>query len=202
MPAYTLNNQNAGTPQNIGTTVGAATGTILSAAAATGATTLRRIWLMEWEIGATGVPNSTDCPINVGHLRADGGGTSTAITPRANDVGGGDAAALGTYAANYTAAGTVTASSSAWFIGLNQRASYRIQMRDEWSALIVPAVNAERICNARVLAQLCLDGGLARAREGIDAKSRTATPRLDHSSGNLDRGARHRHLHPLRSISA
>jgi hypothetical protein len=141
MPAYTLNNQNAGTPQNIGTTVGAATGTILSAAAATGATTLRRIWLMEWEIGATGVPNSTDCPINWDISEQTAAGTATSITPRANDVGGGDAAALGTYAANYTAAGTVTASSSAWFIGLNQRASYRIQMRDEWSALIVPAVN-------------------------------------------------------------
>jgi len=28
-------------------------------------------------------------------------------------------------------------------MGLNQRASYRVQMRDEWSALIVPAVNAK-----------------------------------------------------------
>lgn len=143
MASYTLNNQNAGTPQNISTTVGAATGTILSAAAATGATTLRRVWIMEWEIGATAVPNSTDCPIMWDISEQTAAGTSTAITPRSNDVGGGDAAALGTYAANYTAAGTVTASSSAWFLGLNQRASYRIQMRDEFSSLIVPAVNTK-----------------------------------------------------------
>lgn len=141
MAAYTLNNQNAGTPQNISTTVGAATATILGAAAATGATTLRRIWVMEWEFGATGVPNSTDCPINWDISEQTAAGTGTSITPRANDVGGGDAAALGVYIANCTATPTVTASSSAWFMGLNQRASYRVQMRDEWSALIVPAVN-------------------------------------------------------------
>lgn len=141
MSAFNLNNQNAGTPQNISTTVGAATGTILSMAAATGATTLRRIWLMEWEIGATDVPNSTDCPIMWDISEQTAAGTGTSITPRSNDVGGGDAAALGTYAANYTAAGTVTASSSAWFLGLNQRASYRVWMRDEFHALISPAVN-------------------------------------------------------------
>lgn len=143
MAAYTLNNQNAGTPQSISTTVGAATGTILSASAVTGATLLRRIWVMEWELGATAVPNSTDCPIMWDISEQTVAGTGTTITPRANDVGGGDAAALGTYVANYTIAGTVTASSSAWFMGLNQRASYRIQMRDEWSSLIVPAVNAK-----------------------------------------------------------
>ena len=27
------------------------------------------------------------------------------------------------------------------YLPINQRASYRVQMRDEWSALIVPAVN-------------------------------------------------------------
>lgn len=143
MASYTLNNQNAGTPQNVSTTLGAATGTILTATAVTGATTLRRIWILEWEIGATGVPNATDCPILWDISEQTAAGTITTITPRANDVGGGDAAALGTYAANGTVAGTVTASSSGWFLGLNQRASYRIQMRDEWSSLIVPAVTAK-----------------------------------------------------------
>ena len=139
MAAYVLNNQNAGTPQVLTTTYK----TQLVATAATGATTLRRIWVMEWEIGATDVPNSTDCPINWDISEQTAAGTATSIVPRANDVGGGDAAALGTYAANATAEGTVTASSSAWFMGLNQRASYRIQMRDEWSSLIVPAVNVK-----------------------------------------------------------
>ena len=70
-------------------------------------------------------------------------GTITTITPNPNDVGGGDAAALLTYAANATAEGTIAANqaSSLWYMGLNQRASYRIQMRDEWSAIVVPAVN-------------------------------------------------------------
>lgn len=137
MSAYTINNQNAGSPQNLSSSYK----TILLAKAATGATTLRRIWLMEWEIGATDVPNATDCPIlwDISEQTADG--TASALTPRLNDVGGGDAAALGTYAANATAEGTVTASTSAWFLPLNQRASYRIQMRDEFHALIVPAVN-------------------------------------------------------------
>lgn len=144
MAAYTINNQNGGTaPQNIGTTLGAATGTILAVTAATGATTLRRIWIMEWELGATSVPNSTDCPILWDISETTALGTTGTLTARLNDVGGGDAAALGTYNANGTAAGTVTANSSAWFMGLNQRASYRIQMRDEWSSLIVPAVNVK-----------------------------------------------------------
>jgi hypothetical protein len=96
---------------------------------------------MEWEIGATDVPNATDCPILWDISEQTAAGTGTALTPRNNDVGGGDAAALLTYAANFTAEPTVTASSSAWFLGLNQRASYRVQMRDEYHALVVPAVN-------------------------------------------------------------
>lgn len=137
MSAYTINNQNAGTPQNLSSSFK----TILLATAATGATTLRRGWLMEWEIGATDVPNATDCPVNWDISEQTAAGTITALTPRPNDLGGGDAAALLVYGANATAEGTVTASSSAWFLPLNQRASYRVQMRDEFHAIIVPAVN-------------------------------------------------------------
>jgi hypothetical protein len=130
---------------------------------------------MEWEIGATDVPNSTDCPINWDISEQTADGTATALTPRLNDVGGGDAAALGTYAANATAEGTVTASSSAWFLALNQRASYRIQMRDEFHALIVPAVNLKGLRHAREIAELRFDGWLARSRQGI---SDASSPRL------------------------
>lgn len=137
MPQYTISNQNAGSPQNLAT----AYKSILIAKAATGATTLRRIWIMEWEIGATDVPNAADCPIVWDMSEQTADGTATALTPRVNDLGGGDAAALGVYATNATAEGTVTASSQAWGLPLNQRASYRIQMRDEWAAPIVPAVN-------------------------------------------------------------
>lgn len=141
MAAFTLNNLNAGTPQSISTTAGAATSCIWSAGAATGATTLRRIWIMEWEIGATAVPNSTDCPIMWDISQQTAAGTATSIVPIPNDQGGGDAAALGTYNVNYTAIGTITASTSIWHLALNQRASYRVQMRDEYHAIIVAATN-------------------------------------------------------------
>lgn len=139
MAAYTINNQNAGTPQNLSSSYKS----ILVVTAATGATTLRRGWLMEWEIGATDVPNATDCPIVWDISEQTAAGTATSLTPRVNDIGGGDAAALLTYATNATIEGTVTASSSAWVLGLNQRASYRVQMRDEYHSLIVPAVNVK-----------------------------------------------------------
>ena len=53
----------------------------------------------------------------------------------------GDAAALLSYQTNATAEGTVTASSSVFYLGLNQRASQRWIARDEKSALIVAAVS-------------------------------------------------------------
>jgi hypothetical protein len=137
MSAYTVSNLNAGSQQNLGSSAK----TIISVTAATGATTLRRGWIMEWEIGADNVPNATDCPINWSLEEQTAAGTSTALTPRFNDLGGGDAAALLTYACNYTIEGTVTATSFGWYLPLNQRASYRVQMRDEFHSMIVPAVN-------------------------------------------------------------
>ena len=137
MPAYTISNRNAGSQQNLASSFKS----ILAINAATGATTLRRAWVMEWEIGADAVPNSTDCPISWSIDTMTAAGTGTALAPLPNDIGGGDAAALLTYTANYTAEPTVTSSSNLWYMGLNQRASYRVQMRDEWSAIIVPAVN-------------------------------------------------------------
>lgn len=137
MAAFTISNLNAGSQQNLSSSYK----TILSVGAATGATTLRRGWLMEWEIGADNVPNATDCPISWSVDTMTAAGTATSLTPLVNDIGGGDAAALLSYLANYTAEPTVTASSNLWYLPLNQRASYRVQMRDEWSAIIVPAVN-------------------------------------------------------------
>ncbi len=137
MPAYTWSNQNSGSPQNVSSSYK----TQVVITAATGATTLRRGWIMEWEVGADNVPNSTDCPISWSIDTQTAAGTATSFTPLPNDIGGGDAAALLVYANDATAEGTITANSNLWYMGLNQRASYRIQMRDEWSAIIVPAVN-------------------------------------------------------------
>lgn len=137
MAAYTISNQNGGTPQNLSSSYK----TILSIGAATGATTLRRGWLMEWEVGADGARQTTSIAIAWSIDTQTAAGTATTITPLPNDIGGGDAAALLVYLANYTAEGTITASSNLWYLPLDQQASYRVQMRDKFSAIIVPAVN-------------------------------------------------------------
>jgi len=117
MASYTVSNQNAGTPQNLST----AFKTIIGINAATGATTLRRGWLLEWEIGPDAVPNATDCPVVWSIDVMTAAGTGTAVTPQVNDIGGADAAALLSYTANYTAEPTVTASSNLWYMGLTDR---------------------------------------------------------------------------------
>lgn len=137
MAIYSFNNQNAGTPQSLGSSYK----TILLVTAATGAATLRRGWIYEFEVGADNVPNSTDCPISFDISRQTAAGTITTLTPISVDMGGGDAAAQLVYGANATAEGTVTASSSLFYMALNQRASQRWIARDEKSAIIVPAVN-------------------------------------------------------------
>jgi|SRR5581483_3675150 len=139
MAQYAFNNQIGGTPQNLSSSFKS----IWIVTAATGATTLRRGWIYEFEIGASDVPNATDCPINWDISSQTAVGTATSITPLAIDQGGGDAAALLTYTANATAEGTITANSSVFYLGLNQRASQRWIARDQQSCLIVAAVNAK-----------------------------------------------------------
>lgn len=137
MPQYAFSNTNAGTQQNLSSSFK----TINVVTAATGATTLRRGWIYEFEIGADNVPNATDCPINWDISAQTAAGTATANTPLAIDQGGGDAAALLVYAANATIEGTITAASSVFYLGLNQRASQRWISRDKSSSIIVAAVN-------------------------------------------------------------
>jgi hypothetical protein len=138
MAQYAVSNQNGGTPQALTTTYK----TSLGINAATGATTLRRGWIYEFEIGASSVPNSTDCPIQYDISVMTAAGTGTAAPAQAIDIGGSDAAALLTYTANYTVEpATITANSSLFNIALNQRASQRWIARDQSSCIIVPAVN-------------------------------------------------------------
>jgi hypothetical protein len=123
--------------------------TLLAYYALTGATTLRRIWMYEFEIGPLNVPVATDCTIQYDCSVLTAVGTWTAATPQKNDTGGGDAAALGTYQVNATAEPTVTAASSIFNIGLNQRSSQRWMARDKFSSLISAAVNAQGLaCRA------------------------------------------------------
>jgi hypothetical protein len=137
MASFTINNLNAGSQQSLSSSYKS----IISIGAATGATTLRRVWITECEWGATDVPNATDCPILFSIDQQTAAGTATSLTPIATDQGGGDAAALGTYLANYTAEGTITASTTVFFKSINQRASDKQWWRDKATCPIIAATN-------------------------------------------------------------
>lgn len=138
MSSFTINNQNAGTPQSLAATYK----TLLMAGATTGATTLRRIWMTELEWGATDVPNATDCPVMLDVSLYTTAGTVTSLTPVKTDGGaaGTDAAPLGTYNSNATAEPTYVANSSVFFKAINQRASDKQWWRDKATCPISPAV--------------------------------------------------------------
>lgn len=136
MAQYAVSTLSGGTEQVCTTTPGK---TLLYAYAATGATTLRRGWIYEIEIGASGAPNSTDCTIQWTMTRATtGDGTATTLTPAPLEVN--DAAALLTYKGNFTVEPT-TFTGSLMYLALNQRNSQRWIAKDDVSALIIPAVN-------------------------------------------------------------
>lgn len=137
MATYSVNNTLAGSQQALSSSYK----TMVLVTAATGATTLRRGWVYEFEIGTDAVPNSTDCPVIYNVQVQTAAGTITAATPNSVDIGGSDAAALLTYGVNATAEGTYTAASSVFYLPLNQRASQRWIARDPASCIIVPAVN-------------------------------------------------------------
>jgi hypothetical protein len=141
MSSFTVNNQNAGTPQNLSSSYK----TILVGTAATGGTTLRRGWITETRFGANAVPNATDCQIEYDMSIQTAAGTATSLTPLVTDIGGGDAAALLTWAANATAEGTITSSTSQFNKAINQRASDKQWWRDKATCPIIPAVNLKGI---------------------------------------------------------
>ena len=137
MASFTINNLNAGSQQSLSTSFKS----LLSIGAATGATTLRRVWITECEWGPTDVPNATDCNVVFSIDPQTAAGTASALTPQPSDQGGGDAAALAVYFANYSAEGTITASSSIFAKGINQRASDKQWWRDKATCPISAAVN-------------------------------------------------------------
>lgn len=109
--------------------------TALAVYATSGA--LRRGKIMELILGAVGNPSSTDTPIQWDLSRQTAPGTATAFTPQPVDSA--DAAAAATAAANATAEGTITAGSSVFNQGANQRQAIRWYAVDESKALIWPA---------------------------------------------------------------
>ena len=132
MALYAASNLLGGTQQNLSSTYK----TLMQLTAQT--TGLRRAWVYEVLIGLDGPPNSTDCAIDWDISRCTTVGTGTAVTP--NPLDSADAAATTVATANLTVEPTVTAASSLFGLGANQRASY------DWKAnpgseLVVPATN-------------------------------------------------------------
>lgn len=134
MALYAFNNQLGGTAQNLSTSYK----TIISLRAITA--TLRRAAIYEFEVGADGVPNATDCAIVWDLSAQTADGTATAVTPTTIDQA--DAASGSQTDANYTIEGTVTAASSRWAMAMNQRASFRWVVNPGGPGeIVVPATN-------------------------------------------------------------
>lgn len=142
MAIFTTNNRLAGTQQNLSSSFK----TIMSLTAATAS--LNRARIFEWEVGADGAPNATDCAIVYDWSRQTAAGTSTSATP--NPLDPADTASDMVCSVNFTAEGTITAASSLMSIALNQRNSQRWIARDDASAMIIPATNLAGIA-ARAL---------------------------------------------------
>lgn len=141
MALYSTSNQQAGSPQNLGTSYK----TLLSLTAATA--TLRRAWLYEWMVGANDLPNAADCAIVWDWSRQSAAGSGgSAATPSPLDSA--DVAAGTVSTVNVTGEPTIGVSLMA--VALNQRNSQRWIARDEKSALIIPATNLAGIaCRAK-----------------------------------------------------
>lgn len=90
-------------------------------------------------VGADAAPNATDCQIVYDVSRQTADGTATSVTPL--PLNPADVASRMAAKANYTAEGTITATSSVWRRALNQRASLQWVAQDESAMLTWPATN-------------------------------------------------------------
>ena len=106
---------------------------------ASGAT--KRGKIMEFTLGAASNPNATDTYVqwDISRITATGAGADTAATPAPTDPA--DGAAVSVAGVNATAeASAITANSSMWNDGINQRATVRWTAAQESQALIFPAL--------------------------------------------------------------
>jgi len=108
----------------------------LVAAFASSGTAVRRGKIYDILIGTNGTPADNYMEFDLSQQTADG--TATTATPVKLDQA--DAAYLGVSKANYTAEGTITATSSVFYVGINQRASYR-WVAAPGSEIVYPATN-------------------------------------------------------------
>jgi hypothetical protein len=136
MALYSTSNLNATTPAqtNMTTSFKSVTGL---AAQTTG---LRRAFIFEFDVGASAVPNATDCEIVWDLSAQTAAGTPVVLTVTSLDQAD---AATGTIAGgNHTAEPTVTANSSRFALAANQRASYRwVVAPGGPGEIVIPATN-------------------------------------------------------------
>lgn len=119
MAKYAITNgssSNAGTQQNMTTTyVGALIGLTGANAAP------RRIKVYDVLIGTNGTPADNFIEWDISRITA--ASTATSATPNPLDLA--DATSLTTTTVNSSTFGTITANSNQFYVGVNQRASYR-----------------------------------------------------------------------------
>lgn len=130
MANYAVSNGLAGTLQAITSTYK----TLLAVTAQT--TSLRRGKLYEVDFGTIGTPANQTYEFDISRQTA--AGTSTAVTP--NPLDPADVASFTVGSANFTAEGTITATSSQFYLGINQQASYR-WIAAPGSEILWPATN-------------------------------------------------------------
>lgn len=133
MAGYGVNNLLAGTQQ--------AQTTIYKTLVVVAGATTTRAWVKEFVFGTDGTPADQAMDYDVSRTSANG--TGTALTPNPLDLA--DAAYGGVCTGNNTVEPTVTAASSVWASGVNQRATIR------WVAypgmeLVVPATASAGFC--------------------------------------------------------
>lgn len=136
MAKYVVSTATAGTPQAMSTGFK----TLASLTAATGATTLRRVWINHFGVGTDGTPADNAMTVQVDRQTTVGTGTSA--TPAPLDTN--DAAALITATVNHTAEPTVTSGTALVSQGWNQRAGF-LWYAPPGGELIVPATNTTGI---------------------------------------------------------
>ena len=130
MPVYVCHNGLAGAQQAIA----AAYKTLVAVTAAT--TGLRRFKVTDLLMGTAGTPADNFMEWDLSAQTA--AGTSTAATPNKTDQADGVSSAVGSV--NFTAEGTITAASSLFYLGVNQRASYR-WVPTPGQEIVAPAIN-------------------------------------------------------------
>lgn len=130
MANYSANNINAGTQQ-------ANSATYKTLLSLTSSATVRRIKVYDLLVGTNGTPADNFMEWDVS--RQTVAGTGTALTPTILDPG--DGVALSAGLANLTVEPTVTAASTLFYVGVNQRASYR-WVAAPGSELVGPATSA------------------------------------------------------------